>query len=103
MLRVQSTASRIGSEDVPYVINKLRVSPNPARSAANLAFNSIFGGNAKVSVINQTGSVVLNKIFLVNAGDNTRKLDVGSLANGVYFIKIQTGSVIQLSKLVISK
>jgi hypothetical protein len=102
-LRVQSTASRTGSEDVPYVINKLRVSPNPAGSTANLAFNSIVGGNAKVFVINQTGCVVLNKILLVNSGDNTRKLDVGSLANGVYFIKIQTGSVIHLSKLVISK
>jgi hypothetical protein len=47
--------------------------------------------------------VVLNKILPVNAGDNTRKLDVGNLANGLYFIKIQTGSVMQIAKLVIGK
>jgi hypothetical protein len=103
-LRVQGgTASRIGGEEVPYVINKLKVSPNPAGITANLAFNSLIGGNAKVFVINQTGSVVLNKLLQINAGENTRKLDVSNLANGIYFIKIQTGSVTHISKLVISK
>ena len=103
-LRVQTgTASRNGGADVPYVSTKLSVSPNPAGYTVNLAFNAETGGNATISVINQTGSVVLNKILPVNAGDNTRKLDVGNLANGMYFIKIQTGSVIQMAKLVIGK
>jgi hypothetical protein len=102
-LRVQGgTASRIG-EELPYVINKLRVSPNPAGHIANLAFNSMVNGTTRVFVINQTGSVVLNKILPVNAGGNVKKLDISNLANGVYFIKIQTDSITQMSKLVIAK
>jgi hypothetical protein len=103
-LRVQTgTASRNAGETVSYVSNKFTVSPNPASYAANLSFNITVGGNATISVINQIGSVVLKKILAVNAGDNIRNLDVSNLTNGMYFIKIQTGSVIQMAKLVIVK
>jgi hypothetical protein len=104
-LRVQTgTASKNGgSADMLYLTTKLSVFPNPARNTVNLVFNTEEGGSATISVINQTGSVVLNKIIGVNTGDNTRKLDVGNLANGMYFIKIQKGSAIQMAKLVVAK
>ena len=56
-----------------------------------------------ISIINQTGSVVLNKAFTITERENTRKLDLSSLVNGMYFIKIQIGSIIQMAKLVIEK
>jgi hypothetical protein len=39
----------------------------------------------------------------VNEGNNTRKLDIGNLAKGMYFVRIQSGSVTQMAKLVIAK
>ncbi len=106
-LRVQAAAPGTNSMSIDYMAtslsNQFSVYPNPASTVANLAFNAEAGGNASVSVVNQTGSVVLSKTFAVNEGANTRKLDIGNLANGVYFIKIQTGSVIQMGKLVIVK
>jgi hypothetical protein len=54
-------------------------------------------------VINQAGSVVLSRTLTATKGNNTRKLDLGNLPNGLYFIKIQTGAVIQTTKLVIGK
>jgi Metallo-peptidase family M12B Reprolysin-like/Secretion system C-terminal sorting domain/Bacterial pre-peptidase C-terminal domain/Fibronectin type III domain len=102
-LRVQAgTASRMSVENV-YLNNQLRVLPNPASSKANLSFTAVSAGSANVSVINQTGSVVLVKTVSVSAGDNSRQLDVSALANGVYFVKIETGSVIQMAKFVIAK
>jgi len=72
-LRVQTgTASRNGGADVPYVSTKLSVSPNPAGYSVNLVFNAETDGKVTICVINQTGSVVLNKILPVNAEDNTR-------------------------------
>ena len=82
---------------------KFSVSPNPAGYSVNLAFNAVVAGNAVVSVINQTGAVVLNKNLAVSEGANNRKLDVGNLSSGVYFIKIRTGAVTQIAKLVIAK
>lgn len=82
---------------------KFTVSPNPAGYMVNLGFNAEAGGNATISVISQTGEVVLRKNIAVNEGANNRKLEIGKLANGVYFIKIQTGSIVQIAKLVIGK
>jgi hypothetical protein len=90
--------------DQPQIVStRLSVSPNPATSTANLSFVSEQSGNATISVLNQTGAIALEKLIQVNAGENNRKLDLGNLPNGLYYIKIQTGSVIQTAKLVIGK
>jgi len=101
-LRVQGTASRMSPENV-YLDNQLKVLPNPTVSRAKLSFTTHLGGSGIVSVINQTGAVVLTKRISVNAGDNLNELNVSGLASGMYFVKIQTGSVIQITKLVIAK
>ena len=102
-LEVQTGTASRNAEAVPYVNNKFNVSPNPAGHSVNLSFNAVAAGNGTISIMNQTGAIVLNKTIGVNAGDNTRKLDVGHLPNGMYFIRIQTGGVTQMTKLVIGK
>ena len=105
-LRIQTAAAAKGinvDNMVSSISNQFNVYPNPASNIANLAFNAEVNGNAAISVISQTGSVVLSKTLAVNEGANTRKLDIANLANGIYFIKIQTGSLIQMAKLVIAK
>lgn len=105
-LRVQTgTASKIAGADniATDFSSRFSVYPNPARNFANLAFNAEVAGNARISVINQTGSEVIRKTIPVNEGANTSKVDVANLANGVYFVKIQTGSLVQMAKLVIEK
>ncbi|MEO7263998.1 MAG: reprolysin-like metallopeptidase [Ferruginibacter sp.] len=98
-LRVQTgTATR-----ETIAANKFTVSPNPAGFFVNLAINSENSGIAQVSVISQTGASVLSKTLTLNKGENSRKLDIGQLANGMYFVKIQTGSVTQMAKLVVGK
>jgi Tol biopolymer transport system component len=103
-LRVQTgTASKNADAVVQTLSNKFSVWPNPAGNTVNVLFNAKAGGNVSVFIMNQTGSVVVSKILQVNEGENTRKLDVGNLSNGIYFIKLQTGSFIQIDKLVIAK
>jgi len=101
-LNVQSAGAKIGTGDV-FLDNPITVLPNPAATKANFAFRSAAKGNAFVSVLNQTGAVVLRKTWNVAAGENIRNLDVNSLANGVYFIRVQVGSSIQMTKLVVAK
>ncbi|RYE08204.1 MAG: T9SS type A sorting domain-containing protein, partial [Sphingobacteriales bacterium] len=104
-LKVQlGTASREAGEGlITLTAGKLAVVPNPVGYAANLQFMSKTTGNADVSISNQTGGIVLRQILAVQAGANTRKLDVGKLANGLYYLKVQIGSEVQITKIVINK
>ncbi|MEO6611049.1 MAG: reprolysin-like metallopeptidase [Chitinophagaceae bacterium] len=104
-LKVQTgTASRIDNELVIQpASNKFAISPNPASDMVNLSFTSEAGGMSVVSVINQAGSVVLSRTVTTTKGNNSRKLDLGNLPNGLYIIKIQTGALVQTTKLVIGK
>ena len=104
-LRVQTgTASRGDEEQIVKLDgNKLSVFPNPAGDNATLAFISKTDGQAEMTIVNQSGTVVLRKTMAVNQGINTPKLNVTNLANGIYAVRIQTGSVMQRGKLVIIK
>lgn len=104
-LKVQlgSATRTINPELVQLSGNKLYVFPNPTGFEANLAFKSRVNGNSMITVINQLGSVVLKRTFAVNEGDNIRKLDVSSLASGMYYIKIQNGNDIQTAKIIVTR
>jgi hypothetical protein len=102
-LRVQSgTAARMSTENV-VTGNGLNVSPNPAGSRARLAFTSPASGTATLSVIDQSGAVVLRKKLAVSAGNNNHDLDLSSLANGSYFMRLQSGATVQMTRLVVAK
>jgi hypothetical protein len=45
-------------------------------------------GAAKYTVLNINGQTVLNGTFNINAGKNQEKLNIESLTNGYYFVKI---------------
>ncbi|MEO6404790.1 MAG: reprolysin-like metallopeptidase [Ferruginibacter sp.] len=99
-LRVQTVSA---GKVEPGFSNKFGVAPNPAGYSVNLGFNADMSGTAMVTIIDQRGAIVLKKTLAVNAGANTRKLDIANLANGMYFVRIQTGDVIQMAKLVVGK
>ncbi len=104
-LRVQTgTASRgeVNGE-VLFANNWISIYPNPVSSIANLRFESDAARTAVVSVVNQEGTILLSRNMQVNEGENIRQLDVRSLTNGMYFIKIQNGPDVQMAKIVIRK
>ncbi|HSF71802.1 MAG TPA: T9SS type A sorting domain-containing protein, partial [Methylotenera sp.] len=102
-LNVSTGAARM-SEAEPIVSNKkFDVSPNPVRSNVNLNFYAEEAGNATVSIVNQAGAVVQTQLFNVNAGDNNRKMSIGNVSTGMYYIKLQTGKTVQMKKIMISK
>jgi hypothetical protein len=95
------TAARMSNSI--YVNSPLFLAPNPTSSKANLSFSLPTAGTGTLSVINQTGTVVLRKTIGVNAGDNSKELDFSSLSSGIYFIRLQTAGNTQTTKLVITK
>ncbi|HNJ95628.1 MAG TPA: pre-peptidase C-terminal domain-containing protein, partial [Ferruginibacter sp.] len=104
-LRVQTgTASRgEAGNEILFANNWISIFPNPVSSVANLRFSSDVSRMAVVSIVNQEGVTVWSRNMQVNEGENLRQIDVRTLANGMYFIRIQNGADVQMAKIVIRK
>jgi hypothetical protein len=104
-LRVQTgTASKVIANAMQQSLKtRLAVSPNPARNIANVVFNTNMSGHATLSVIDQSGTLVLSKTVTVNKGDNRSALDISKFTSGTYFIKLQTDSFVQTATLAVVK
>ena len=71
------------------------VHPNPAKEEIVLDFEGA-SGTAQLSIISTTGKEVMRKEITTTSGRNSLQLDVNSLANGVYVIRV-TGDDYQAS------
>lgn len=81
----------------------LLVYPNPSRSQANIIYNTPVTGSADLIVTTELGNTVIHKAISTVAGQNSYALDIGQLANGIYFIKLTDGKNIRYQKLVVAK
>ena len=98
------TASRgEAGNEILFANNWISIFPNPVSSVANLRFSSDVSRMAVVSIVNQEGVTVWSRNMQVNEGENLRQIDVRTLANGMYFIRIQNGADVQMAKIVIRK
>lgn len=76
--------------------NLISIYPNPVESTLNIALD--LNESASVSLINTNGQVVLFDTFLYRTN-----LNVAYLANGVYFLKLQTENGVAHHKIQVSK
>ncbi|MBA2613153.1 MAG: T9SS type A sorting domain-containing protein [Bacteroidetes bacterium] len=81
----------------------ISIFPNPANSDVTLKIKSDNAGTSNIKVTNTIGQVVYTKQIAVNPGTNNFKLETKDLANGVYFVVIESGKNSTSKKLIISK
>jgi large repetitive protein len=80
----------------------ITVYPNPAAEKCFISFNTKSMNSSKVDIIDQNGSVVLTQRFAVGTTDVT--LPLATVKNGVYMIRITSGSsIIYIQKLIVFK
>jgi hypothetical protein len=102
ILRVQTgTATRMAPEEL--ISSNLSVSPNPASDAVNLVFEAEASGAGTITLLDQSGKAVTSQAITVRQGSNMRSLDVSRLNNGFYYIRVQTGTSIKMSKVMIGR
>lgn len=89
-----------GIEEGALVENKITLFPNPAEDKVSIGFTVTEEGTTKVALYNVAGmeTVVLDKNL--SAGEHTIDFDASSLAPGVYFCRVITGSSVLVEKLV---
>ena len=73
--------------------------PNPTNSLLNVEFKIVNGTKAKISIENILGQIVYSQ----ETTNETNKMDVSTITNGVYFLKVVTSEGQTVQRIVISK
>jgi PKD repeat protein len=89
-------------------LNISHVFPNPAKEFVNLEINSPMNSEMEIALINLQGKVVQNSIHGLLTGENQVRLDVSTLAEGVYLVRvlpiaIGSGGALLTTKIKVSK
>lgn len=77
--------------------DKLSLFPNPASQKVQVVFETATEVSGEVSVSNALGSLVYRKAVTMAEGKNQFSVPLQSLANGTYFLRIQSGSKMHTS------
>lgn len=77
--------------------------PNPTYGLTNISFSIPEDRSSFVEIINTLGQVLLQKKIVIKSGIFNYPIDLSSLADGVYSIRISTNNYTEVQKIVINK
>ena len=78
----------------------LAISPNPIKDLMKVTCNSSIKGTSVVQVVNSLGRIVYEENRLIS---NNFEIDLSSMSNGVYYLKVENNNHSFLKKFVIQK
>lgn len=76
------------------------VSPVPATSVLNVTYTSTVASDVRVEVYNVAGQMVVRQSADATRGENTTSINVADLAAGTYYVSINNGVEVRVSKFV---
>jgi membrane-associated protease RseP (regulator of RpoE activity) len=84
------------------VATQISIYPNPASSKIILKSSNVIDGEYTVSIIDLKGNI-LSKTKAINKGLLNMPLDISTLFNGQYLVKVQTATNQYVEKLLVAK
>ncbi len=88
---------------VQPLVTTLSIFPNPAVDRATMRFNASEAGNVSIMVTDMSGrEVYAYEIRKVAIGYNEAPIDISSLPNGVYTVRVACAGVSGVSRLVVA-
>ena len=66
------------------------VAPNPVSNTMRLKISEAKGQNVGVSLMDASGRTMLQRNFIPDTNQHQEEFEVGELASGMYFIKVNT-------------
>jgi len=77
--------------------------PNPADNVTNLTFNLPLASNVALKIYDQSGRIISERnLGLQLRGENKVQLNVRNLANGIYYVLLNTQSGVVAQRMVVS-
>lgn len=91
-----------GINEASWLNNAVSIYPNPTTGVLNVDFTNLNNDNVKVSVFNIVGSEVFTSTTAVN-GTAKEAIDMSSMSNGIYFVRVTAGNESMTSKVSVQK
>jgi hypothetical protein len=82
-------------------LDEVTVFPNPASSNLNLNFFITNSNTIQAEVVDMIGKTVMHHSFTAEEGFNSQQVDISSLNNGIYFLRVQQGDQTVVRKFVV--
>jgi len=92
-----------GIESVLPAKLSMSVFPNPAKNKVSVVIRSSEHSAYELSISNLLGNILISDQVQFANGKSVSDIDVSSLPNGVYFVKIQKETSVFMSKLIIDR
>jgi len=83
-----------GLNTVTAFVNNISVYPNPTQG--NLVVEFVNGETKNVKVLDVTGRLIVEK----NISDDKAELNISNLSNGIYYVRVTSGSISEVFKIV---
>ncbi len=88
----------------PEAVSEFSINPNPVTDVAMVNFSMAKNAKTTISVVDALGKEVLAESFgTLASGTHTRELQMNSLANGVYFVRLNAGNTVVTKKITLVK
>lgn len=88
-------------KEVP--VNGMLIYPNPATESFTLQLNNATDQNATLILQDITGKVILRTDLQLNEGTFSYPVNVSTLSDGMYIVRLQTGTEIKQMKLLVRR
>jgi hypothetical protein len=91
----------VGVPGNPGNIFSFAIRPNPSSGIITISGSGIKNEDIRIRVIDLSGKTVLTENHLAMNNRPEIKMDLSSLAKGIYFVRIETGSGVKTEKLIL--
>lgn len=89
----------MGADDDSFINKALKLYPNPVVNTNKLTVSLTFNASAHISIFTLTGKKVIEDRFVQ---EKSKKIDISTLANGIYIMQMQIENISIAKKFVVS-
>jgi C1A family cysteine protease len=107
MLKVTLSSSKFAEEDgknqglMPEENPVMIIYPNPVSGKVNISYSSDATGKVSINIYNVTGQRLTTTVAEANEGENTFKVDVSALKQGIYFLELSNNAERLFGKVIV--
>jgi hypothetical protein len=80
---------------------RLNIFPNPHGGQFAISINNAPNGNAKLTIIDKLGRIMIVKSFVIDKQEFTKEINLPDINRGVYFLKLHTNNGLFIQKMLI--